>query len=329
MVCATRRTFLADMARFAAAAPLIGWSSTMAQQRVPRIGFMGGAEPSLIASFDDEMGKLGHSLGKSVHVELRIGRMYTTDTAAHAAELGGMDLDFVVVAALPQALALRQANPRMPMVIITCPGMVSNGFAESLERPGGIYTGMDELPPGVTRKRLQLLKRAAPAVSRVALLSTTPGRGGHEAQLADAERAAQDLGIGVKAYRAGSVREITAALDAIRGDEMNGLVNFQGGLSLANRQMIIDFAAAHRLPAVYQSLFFVQSGGLMAWAPDQRDQYRLAARYADQVLKGKKPGDIPVQHPEPYRLHLNEKAAAAIGLTLPADLVAEADKVLS
>ena len=125
---------------------------------------MGGAEPSLIASFDDEMGKLGHSLGKSIHVELRIGRMYTTDTAAHAAELGAMDLDFVVVAALPQALALRQANPRMPMVIITCPGMVSNGFAESLERPGGIYTGMDELPPGVTRKRLQLLKRAAPSV---------------------------------------------------------------------------------------------------------------------------------------------------------------------
>ena len=329
MAPATRRKFLTHMARFTAAAPLIGWPSTMAQQRVPRIGFMGGAEPSLIASFDDEMGKLGHSLGKSVHVELRIGRMYTTDTAAHAAELGGMDLDFVVVAALPQALALRQANPRMPMVIITCPGMVSNGFAESLERPGGIYTGMDELPPGVTRKRLQLLKRAAPSVSRVALLSTTPGRGGHETQLADAERAAQDLGLGVKAYRASSVSEITAALDAIRSDQMNGLVNFQGGLSLANRQMIIDFAAAHRLPAVYQSLFFVQSGGLMAWAPDQRDQYRLAARYADQVLKGKKPGDIPVQHPEPYHLHLNEKAAAAVGLTLPADLVAEADKVLS
>jgi len=160
------------------------------------------------------------------------------------------------------------------MVIITCPGMVSNGFAETLERPGGIYTGMDELPPGVTRKRLQLLKRAAPAVSRVALLSTTPGRGGHETQLADAERAARDLDVNVKAYRASSITEITAALDAIRSDQMNGLVNFQGSLLLANRQMIVDFAAAHRLPAMYQSLFFVESGGLMASAPDQRDQYR-------------------------------------------------------
>ena len=324
MTYSTRRTFLTDMARFTAALPLIDWSRGLPQQRVPRIGFMSGAEPSLISSFDDEMRKLGYALGTNIHIEVRIGRMNTND----AAELGAMDLDFVVVAALPQALVMRQANPRMPMVIMTCPGMVSNGFAESLERPGGIYTGLDELPPGVTRKRLQLLKRAAPSVSRVALLSTTPGRGGHETQLADAERAARDLDFSVKVYRASSITEITAALDALRSDRMNGLLNFQGGLSLANRQVIVDFAAAHRVPAVYQSHFFVESGGLMAWAPDQRDQYRLGARYADQILKGKKPGDIPVRYPEPYQLHLNKRAAAAIGLTLPADLLAEADNVL-
>lgn len=189
-----RRRFLTDMARFTAAFPLIDWTRGGAQQRVPRIGFMSGAEPSLIASFEDEMRKLGYSPGMNIHIETRIARRNTNDTAVHAAELGAMDLDFVVVAALPQALVMRQVNPKMPLVIITCPGMVSNGFAESLERPGGIYTGMDELPPGVTRKRLQLLKRAAPAVSRVALLSTTPGRGGHETQLADAEQTARELG---------------------------------------------------------------------------------------------------------------------------------------
>src|SRR6185436_2312379 len=132
--------------------------------------------------------------------------------------------------------------------------------------------------PGVTRKRLQLLKRAAPSISRVALLSTTPGRGGHETQVADAEQIAKELGLAVKVYRASSVAELTPALDAIRSDGMNGLLNFQGGLSLANRQMIVDFAAAFRLPAVYQSAFFVESGGLMAWAPDQREQYRTGAR---------------------------------------------------
>jgi putative ABC transport system substrate-binding protein len=290
---------------------------------------MSGADPSLIAYFEDEMRKLGYSPGENIHFDIRRGGMDPNAMAADAAELGAMDLDFVVVGALPPALAMRQANPKMPMVIITCPGMVSNGFAASLERPGGIYTGMDELPPGVTRRRLQLLKRAAPSVSRVALLSTTPGRGGHETQLAEAETAARDLGLNVKTYRASSVGELRAALDAIGSDQMNGFVTFQGGLSVANRQTIVDFAAAHRLPAVYQALVFVDSGGLMAWGPDQREQYRLGARYADQILKGRKPGDIPVRHPEPYLLHLNQKAAAAIGLRLPADLVAEADKVLS
>jgi putative tryptophan/tyrosine transport system substrate-binding protein len=326
---ARRRTFLTGMVRISAALPLIDWSRHIAQPRVPRIGFMAGAEPSLISSFEDEMTRLGYSAGKNIQFEMRIGRINTNDAAIHAAELGAMDLDFVVAAALPQALVMRQANATMPMVIITCPGMVSNGFAKSLERPGGIYTGLDELPPGVTRKRLQILKRAAPSISRVALLSTTPGRGGHEKQLADAEQAGKELGVTVKAYRASSLAEIKTALDAIRRDQMNGLLNFQGGLSLANRQLIVDFAAAHRVPAVYQASFFVEAGGLAAWAPDQRGQYRTAARMADQILKGKKPGDIPIQHPEPYQLHLNTKAAAAIGLTLPADLVAEADKVVS
>jgi len=326
---AGRRTFLTGMVRFTAALPLFDWSRHVAQPRVPRIGFMSGAEPSLISSFEDEMTKLGYSAGKNIQIEMRIARVNTNDTLAHAAELGAMDLDFVVVAALPQALAMRQANPKMPLVIITCPGMVSNGFAETLERPGGIYTGLDELPPGVTRKRLQFLKRAAPSISRVALLSTTPGRGGHEAQVADAEQIAKELGVGVKVYRASSVAELTSALDAIRSDGMNGLLNFQGGLSLANRQTIVDFAAALRLPAVYQSAFFVESGGLMAWAPDQSEQYRVGARYADQILKGRKPGDIPVRYPEPYQLHVNKLTAAAMGLTLPADLLAEAHKILS
>ena len=109
---------------------------------------------------------------------------------------------------------------------------------------------------------------------------------------------------------------------------MDGLLNFQGGLSLANRQIIVDFAATQRVPAVYQSAFFVESGGLMAWAPDQREQYRAGARCADQILKGKKPGDIPIRYPEPYTLHINTSAAAAIGLALPPELLAEADKVI-
>jgi putative ABC transport system substrate-binding protein len=217
----------------------------------------------------------------------------------------------------------------MRMVIATCPGMISNGFAKTLERPGGNVTGMEELPPGLTAKRLTLLKTVAPDISRVALLSTTPGTGGHEAQLTDAQQIAPALEISVKAYRATSFPELQAALAAIASDGMSGLANFQGGLSLQYRQMIADFATQHRLPAVYQATMFAEAGGLMAWAPDLSEQYRIAADYVDQILKGANPGDLPIRHPARYFWTVNQTAAKAIGLTLSPSVLAQADRVIS
>jgi putative ABC transport system substrate-binding protein len=325
----SRRSIVGNLGQVGGALLLMGHMPRALASRVPRIGFLSGPVPTLFNAFLEEMRRLGYEDGKNLVIERRIARPNTSDTAEYAAELARMDLDLILAAALPQALEIRKANPAMPMVIGTCPGMISNGFAQSLERPGGIYTGMDELPPGVTEKRLQLLKTAAPKVSRVALFSTTPGRGGHEVQLADAEKAAKALQITVKPYRATSLKEIEDALVAIVTDGMDGLMNFQGGLSLANRQLIVDFVAKHRLPAIYQALFFVESGGLMAWAPDQEQQYREAARYVDKILRGAKPGDLPVHFPDRYYLAINQRAAQGLGLTLPASLVAQADKLLS
>jgi len=148
-------------------------------------------------------------------------------------------------------------------------------------------------------------------------------------QLADAERTAKRLGITVKPYRATSGKEVEAALVAIVNDGMDGLLNFQGGLSLAKRQFIVDFAAKHHLPAIYQSAFFVEGGGLMSWAPDQEEQIREAARYVDKILKGAKPGDLPVRHPSKYYLSINKNAAEGLGLRLPPRLLAKADKIVS
>ena len=238
------------------------------------------------------------------------------------------DLELVVAAALPQALEIRKANPAMPMVIATCPGMISNGFAKSLDHPGGNVTGMDELPPGVTAKRLTLLKTAAPAVSRVALLSTTPGAAAMKRSLPRPSRAASSLGLSVKAYRVASFAELSPALAAIASDGMNGLANFQGGLSLANRKVIVDFAAQQNLPAVYQATLFAEAGGLMAWAPNLEDQFRAAAGYVDQILKGARPGDLPIRHPARYFLTVNASAARTIGLIVPPALLAEADRIV-
>lgn len=324
-----RRAFLGRLALLGCAVPLLSIAGEPPpSRRVRRIGFLCGAVPSLITAFEEELGKLGYKIGQDLVLEKRISRPNGPDLAQQAPELAHMELDLIVAAALPQALEVRKANPKMPMVIGTCPGMVSNGFAQSLEHPGGIYTGMDELPPGVTAKRLQLLKTAAPRISRVALLSTTPGRGGHETQLADAEEAAKSLGVTVKAYRAASLKELEAALAAILTDRMDSLANFQGGLSLVNRELIVEFAAKNRLPAVYQSAFFIEVGGLMSWAPNQEEQYREAARSVDRILKGAKPGDLPIKHPAPYYLTINQHAADELGLTLPDELVKKADRVV-
>jgi putative ABC transport system substrate-binding protein len=326
----SRRSFVRGLALFGGSLPLVpAWAQQAAPARPPRIGFLlGQGYPELEATFREEMSRLGYTEGKDIFIEARLSRPNTQDLQTMAAELARMDLALIVAGALPIALEVRKANPSMPMVIGTCPGMVSNGFAQTLERPGGIYTGMDELPPGVTARRLSLLKTAAPAATRVALLSTTPGRGGHEAQLADAEATASTLGVEVRPYRAASYADLKAALHRIGSEGMNGLLNFQGGLSLSNRQLIVDFAAESRIPAVYQATLFAEAGGLMAWAPDLLEQYREAARFVDKIVKGAKPGDLPVKQPEKYFLTVNAGAARGLGLTLPQELLAQADRVL-
>jgi hypothetical protein len=128
-------------------------------------------------------------------------------------------------------------------------------------------------------------------------------------QLADAEQAAKALGIRVKPYRAASLGELQNALAAIVDDGMDGLLKFQGGLSLSNRQLIVDFAAEHRLPAIYQATLFAEAGGLMSWAPDLENQYKMAADYVDKILKGAKPGDLPITYPPKYFLTINSTAA--------------------
>jgi putative tryptophan/tyrosine transport system substrate-binding protein len=321
-----RRAFLTCIAAAAGTLPLAALVPQAGSRRPRRIGFLIGGEQSLIDAFKDTLKELGYADRQSLVIEIRIAA--GPDTARYATELATGDLELVVAAALPQALEIRRANPAMPMVIATCPGMISNGFAKSFDHPGGNVTGMDELPPGVTAKRLALLKRASPAVSRVALLSTTPGRGGHEAQLAEAEQSASSLGLSVKAYRVASFAELSPALAAIASDGMNGLANFQGGLSLANRKVIVDFAAQQNLPAVYQATLFAEAGGLMAWAPNLEDQFRAAAGYVDQILKGARPGDLPIRHPPRYFLTVNASAARTIGLIVPPALLAEADRIV-
>ena len=298
--------------------------------RTPRIGFLVGAyNPELVRAFFGELAKLGWEQGTTIRVAIREARPNSNDAQRYAAELAKMDLELIVASALPHALEVRRVAPSMPMVIGTAAGLVPNGFARSLEWPGGNVTGMEELVPGLTAKRMTLLKNAAPHLRRVALLSTTPGTGGHEIQLADAEAAASGLDVSVSPYRATNLAQLKDALARAAADGMQGLVNFQGGLSLANRQLIVDFVAERRVPAIYQAVLFAEAGGLMTWAPDQNEQLRTAARLTDKVLRGARPGDLPITYPPRYFLTLNFAAAHRIGLAFPQTLIAKADRVIS
>ena len=325
----TRRRFLKQLSLLPILPSILHGKAFLTNNRIHHIGFLSGAGVlELEKYFTEELKKLGFTEGKNIHIEKRLARPNSTDGSAMAAELAKMDLALIVVGSLPFALEVRKSNPQMPMVLATCPGMVSNGFAKSLEHPGGIYTGLDELPQGVTAKRLQLLKAAAPMVNRIALVSTTPGIGGHEIQLAEAKKTAATLGVEVKPYRATSLPQLEKALADLLSDGMNGLLSFQGALTLANRQQLVDFAAQNRIPAIYQQAVFAEIGGLMAWAPDLAQQFREAARYVDKILNGAKPGDLPIKHPEKYDLTLNNTAANKLGVRFSKELLAAATKVV-
>jgi putative ABC transport system substrate-binding protein len=310
------------------ALPAAPFAQQAQSARVRRIGLVVGDDPEGgEAAFREVLRNQGYIEGQNLLIEARYSLRSPSGTNV-AADLVNMNLELVVVPSLPSALVAQKANPSMPLVIVTTPGIVSNGFAKSIEHPGGNATGIDELPPGVTATRLELLKTAAPAVSRVALLSTTPGRGGHEAQLADAHDAAKKLGVTVKPYRATTIAELKQALAEIAGEGMNGLMTFQGGLSFVNRKLIVDFAAAQRMPGIYQATVFATAGGLITWAPDIVDQFRAAAGYVDQILKGAKAGDLPIRYPARYYLTLNNSTARNLGLTFPPALLSKADQVL-
>ena len=324
----TRRHLLFGSVSVVAAPALLSCAHGQRESRNPRVGFIIGAGyQGLLDAFHGELSRLGYTPGRNIDLVER--RTLPDNAARYAAEIAAMDLDLIVASALPFALLVRAANPSMPMVIGTGAGLVCNGFGESMERPGGNVTGMEELPPGLTGKRLELLLTAAPQVQRVGLLSTTPATCGHEIQLADAHSAANRLGVTVKPYRATNPEQIRQALKAMLQDRQQGFVNFQGGLSLGNRQLIVDFAAEHRLPAIYQAELFAESGGLMTWAPDQNEQMRVAARMMDKILRGSKPGDLPIHYPERYFLTLNRSAARRIGLTFPQRMLASANRVIN
>jgi ABC-type uncharacterized transport system substrate-binding protein len=325
-----RREFITLLGGAAAVWPL----AARAQQSEPmrRIGVLmatAADEPesqARLAAFLQGLQQLGWTDGRNVRIDYRWSAGDAARLRRDAAELVALAPDVVLAGVGATATTLLEASRTVPIVFAQGIDPVGAGLVESLARPGGNGTGFIQFEYSLSGKWLELLKEVAPQVTRVGILRE-PGSAGI-GQWAIIQAVANSLDVELKPIGLPGAGEIERAVSAFAGSPNGGLIVVVSGASLNHRELIIRLAARHQLPAVYAYRVFVTGGGLMSYGPDITGQYRRAASYVDRILKGEKPGDLPVQRPTKYELVINLKAAKALGLEVPPTLLARADEVI-
>jgi putative tryptophan/tyrosine transport system substrate-binding protein len=280
-----------------------------------------------LASFREEMEKLGWTAGRDVQIEYRFGVADTDRNRRNAAELVALAPDVILASATAVTAALLQTTRTIPIVFVNVVDPVGAGFVQSMARPGGNATGFIPFEYGIGGKWLERLKQIAPGVKRVAVLQN-PLAASRSGQLGAIEVLAPSFGVELSAFTVRDTGEIERTLAAFARAPNGGLI-VVGALSLeSNHDLIVALAAQHRVPAVYPYRSYVAAGGLMSYGTDLVAQFRRAAGYVDRILKGNKPADLPVQAPTKYELVINLKTAKALGLEVPPALLARADEVI-
>jgi ABC-type uncharacterized transport system substrate-binding protein len=327
-----RRKFLAKLGGAAVAWPL----AARAQQadRVRRIGvFPSGSsadDPEIsdrIAAFLQGLHQLGWTDGRNMRIDIREGAGNPDTIRKYAAELAALAPDVIFTTGATAVASLLQATRTVPIVFAVVQDPVGSGFVDSLARPGGNATGFMQFEYSLSGKWLELLKQIAPGVRRAAVLrdlSNVSGIG----QFAVIQSVAQSVGVEISAINLRDAGEIERAVTAFARSADGGLLVTSSALAAVHRELIITLAARYKLPAVYPRRYYVTTGGLVSYGVDFVDQYRRAAGYVDRILKGDKPADLPVQAPTKYELVINLKTARALGLEVPATLLARADEVI-
>jgi len=302
-------------------------------ERMRRIGVLHDyAEADLdgkaqVAAFREELQKLGWTEGGNARIDYRSGAADADLVRTYAAEMVALGPDVVLAAGGTIVAALERASRSVPIVFVNVTDPVGSGLVSSLARPGGNATGFTQFEYGISAKWLELLKEIAPGITRAAVIRdpTASGGGG---QLGAIQAVAPSLGVELRPIDARDADEIERDLLAFSRDTKGGLIVTTSRLARVRRELIISLAARHRLPAIYPFRVYVAGGGLICYAPDSTDPYRRAASYVDRILKGEKPSDLPVQAPTKYELAINLKTAKALGLDVPATLLARADEVI-
>jgi len=327
----TRRRLLAGTLA-AMAAPL----AAEAQQatKVARIGYLSvnlaAAPPNQLEAFRQGLRDVGYVEGRDIVIEYRDAGGKIERLPALAAELVAHKVDVIMAGSVPHALAAKQATRTIPIVFISAGDPVADGLVISLARPGGNVTGLSSLTPERIGKCLELLTQAVPGVTRVAVL-WQPGAVSDRTEkdtLKGAEIAARALGVRLQLVEARAAADIDKAFSDMIKARAGALAVWTTAMFATERRRLVSLAAKNRLPAVYTLSEFVDAGGLMAYGHSQADLNRRAATYVDKILKGTKPGDLPVEQPTKFELVINLKTAKALGLTIPPSLLARADQVI-
>jgi putative tryptophan/tyrosine transport system substrate-binding protein len=326
-----RREFITLLGGAAAAWPV----AAQAQQgeRIRRIGVLMSVAaddpegPVRAAAFAHGLQQLGWSVGGNVRIDYRWGGGDGDRIRSYAAELVALAPDVILATGSATLGPLLQATRAVPIVFVHVPDPVGAGFVDSLARPGGNATGFTLSEYDMGGKWLQLLKEIAPSVMRAAVLrdSAIPQGIGLWGAI---QTAAPSFGIEVSPVNVRDAPEVERAIAAFARSSNGGLIVTGSGLAIIHRELIIAMAARHRLPAVYPTRVFVTSGGLICYGVNSIDPHRRAASYVDRILKGEKPADLPVQNPTQYELVINLKTAKALGLEVPATVLARADEVI-
>ncbi len=270
------------------------------------------------------------SKGVIVVIEYRDAQGKLEPLSSLAAELVALKVDIIVASSTAAALAAKQVTSVVPIVFATVPDPVASGLVASLARPGGNVTGLSNLNADLVGKCLEYLTQAVPGVNRVAVL-WQPGAFGERTEkqmLKAAEVAAGILGIQLQFVEARAPADIDKAFADITGAGVDALTVLVSGMLLGERKRLVDFAAQHRLPAIYTFRELVDAGGLMSYGVSLADLFRRAASYVDKILKGAKPAELPVEQPIKLEFVVNLKTAKAVGLTVPPTIIARADEVI-
>jgi putative ABC transport system substrate-binding protein len=307
--------------------------SAEAQQskKVPRIGYLSVLSPSSdsarLEAFRQGLAELGYGEGKRFAIEPRYAEGKLDRLPVLAGELVRLKVDLIVVGGSTATRATKDATKQIPIVMAHGSDPVALGYVASLARPGGNITGLTHLAPELGGKRLELLKDMIVRLSRVAVL-TDPGTGGHGPQIKELEVASPALSLQLQLVEVRAPNELENAFSAMTTGRVGAFIGLQQPTLDRLRDRIVDLAAKNRLPAMYPNSEYVEAGGLMCYAADIVAMFRRAATYVDKILKGAKPADLPVEQPTKFELVINLKTAKQIGLTIPPNVLARADKVI-